>query len=864
MSALKSKGYLFLASSLCDGLEDNDIRQVTTLLLNKEANPNTLLPTYGVTPFHLVIGNDSEAFAEEVTKLFLRHGGDPNVRSVDGLTPVHVAAAWGRVPVLELLLANGGDPHYLDDDGRNPFHYAFDGKYYKAIVVLGKYCESITKEDKPTKHKITFDKLLINNGEVIAEYAALEPSNMTGENLLNEHRFDENEESRFPNVGDKYFFDFSDNSLNSANEFDINAVELRLQEEIDKEKCLVNKIIHQLSSSLKSNSKDPEISDECGRSEGNQYDISPSSILNTDDSMAYDVMEKFSLKTRMKKQSVTPRYRRKIFGQSNNNKTSLIPVYNPNDSIISKSPNLIIGKAVERDRRYLSPKVSYKESKFRTFTPCMTRNQAFRSEEFNLGKEVARSTPRRRKRLYRQYSSLRKLRKNDGLTSSENTSPDSTSSLSPDQRYLGKQNYRFNKNLAVRLHETKYDDDDAPMNSSFNENKNCVEKYNLTKDLIEGFSSKLENLEMKTVGRTERKKLRDNALQGKAAEEMKNCNVLNTFKENFNTLLSSSLKSQSYISVQEEYKYEDPDEGIAFLERRIYTLTPCKSTENCTSADQLWPQSLNLSFDRSMTNEVLRRKLINFGDNPGPITHTTRQMYLKRLINLKNGSCVPLPGENIQSRAFSKTDCCSFEVKSSLIYGDWVNHLGRFKIIEKNIFKEFSLVDPSRKWREGMNKTCFNYLLLDPRVTKDLPSCAENLAKSTIWSTFLSAIFYVGKGTRNRPYSHLKDAFDSWVSNQNPESTKIQHILNIWNGGCGVVCLHIFQNSIPVEAYTREAAMIDALGIQTLRNCKSGDYYGIAATWNAEEKRNFGRYLLYQAMQIFLHEGERQIFPQNL
>lgn len=77
-------------------------------------------------------------------------------RSVDGLTPVHVAAAWGRVPVLELLLANGGDPHYLDDEGRSPFHYAFDGKYYKAIVVLGKYCESITKEDKPTKHKITF------------------------------------------------------------------------------------------------------------------------------------------------------------------------------------------------------------------------------------------------------------------------------------------------------------------------------------------------------------------------------------------------------------------------------------------------------------------------------------------------------------------------------------------------------------------------------------------------------------------------------------------------------------------------------------------------------------------------------------
>lgn len=53
---------------------------MTTLILNKEADPNVLIPTHGITPFHLVIGNDSEIFAEEVTKLFLRHGGNPNVK----------------------------------------------------------------------------------------------------------------------------------------------------------------------------------------------------------------------------------------------------------------------------------------------------------------------------------------------------------------------------------------------------------------------------------------------------------------------------------------------------------------------------------------------------------------------------------------------------------------------------------------------------------------------------------------------------------------------------------------------------------------------------------------------------------------
>lgn len=46
------------------------------------------------------------------------------------------------------------------------------------------------------------------------------------------------------------------------------------------------------------------------------------------------------------------------------------------------------------------------------------------------------------------------------------------------------------------------------------------------------------------------------------------------FKFNNKLIAFDSFKSQSYISVQEEYRYEDPDEGLAFLERRIYTLSP--------------------------------------------------------------------------------------------------------------------------------------------------------------------------------------------------------------------------------------------------------------------------------------------------
>jgi hypothetical protein len=45
-----------------------------------DANPNVILPNQGVSPFHLGVGNESEDFALEVTRLFLQYGGNPNVR----------------------------------------------------------------------------------------------------------------------------------------------------------------------------------------------------------------------------------------------------------------------------------------------------------------------------------------------------------------------------------------------------------------------------------------------------------------------------------------------------------------------------------------------------------------------------------------------------------------------------------------------------------------------------------------------------------------------------------------------------------------------------------------------------------------
>ena len=84
-------------------------------------------------------------------------------------------------------------------------------------------------------------------------------------------------------------------------------------------------------------------------------------------------------------------------------------------------------------------------------------------------------------------------------------------------------------------------------------------------------------------------------------------------------------------------------------------------------------------------------------------------------------------------------------------------------------------------------------------------------------------------------------------------------IQDIWDVGFGVVSLHIFHGIITVEAFTREACMIEAMGLPRLTNSKAGNFYGVAASWNDKKRRLLGIYFLMKAMEVYLAEGERQI-----
>lgn len=95
-------------------------------------------------------------------------------------------------------------------------------------------------------------------------------------------------------------------------------------------------------------------------------------------------------------------------------------------------------------------------------------------------------------------------------------------------------------------------------------------------------------------------------------------------------------------------------------------------------------------------------------------------------------------------------------------------------------------------------------------------------------------------------------------------SQKLQHILSVWNAGLGVISLHVYQSIVACEAYTREAAMIDALGLDHLTNGRRGEYYGAAKRWDLGRKRAYGSFLLKKALDVLMVEGERQIKPGNL
>ncbi|XP_054985692.1 ankyrin repeat and LEM domain-containing protein 1 isoform X2 [Sorex araneus] len=238
------------------------------------------------------------------------------------------------------------------------------------------------------------------------------------------------------------------------------------------------------------------------------------------------------------------------------------------------------------------------------------------------------------------------------------------------------------------------------------------------------------------------------------------------------------------------------------------------------------------------------------GASPGPVTPFTRPHYLRRLREART-AC----GSNFSGH--------SPELAEALRTGQ----IPDAQEDEDALARQFERPDPSRRWREGVAKGSFTYLLLDPRETQDLLSRASPLSLVDRLRTFVRAIFYVGKGSRARPDAHLWEALGHHRCpvKQHPQaSPKVLRILDIWASGRGVVSLLCFQHAVAAEAYTREACLVAALGIGMLTNQKQGHFYGVAANWPHAQRCRLGVHLLHRALLIFLAEGQRELRPEDI
>lgn len=333
-----------------------------------------------------------------------------------------------------------------------------------------------------------------------------------------------------------------------------------------------------------------------------------------------------------------------------------------------------------------------------------------------------------------------------------------------------------------------------------------------------------------------------------------------------------------------EYLYTDSEQGHELIETHVPPTanTSLSSSMSTSSSEETilydWrrekenqkPQmELQEKHDervlpdtKGLTDKELRLRLVEMGESPGPISCHTRPTYMRRLRHLMQESTSQSPHPQKQLDQPPTDVGYSPEMRWALRTFE----LPDCQADEQALCQQFDQPDQNRKWREGIIKSSFNYLLLDPRVTKNLPFRSRTMTPQECFQTFVHAIFYVGKGKRSRPYSHLYEALEYFKGDKTSKKlcTKVQHILQVWKAEQGVVSLHCFQNVIPVEAFTREACMVEAIGLKMLTNQKRGDFYGVVSNWQVKKKRELGVHLLYRAMQIFLAEGERQLRPADI
>ena len=219
-----------------------------------------------------------------------------------------------------------------------------------------------------------------------------------------------------------------------------------------------------------------------------------------------------------------------------------------------------------------------------------------------------------------------------------------------------------------------------------------------------------------------------------------------------NVAICNPLDSSNASVIVEEHIYSDSAKGVHFVEWHYPPLVNQETVTDATLNEALCTSSAVVDADpnASMESEILTNELKSLGKTPGPITPTTKQVYLRQLYRLRKEQAVQVASPNRIG--------VSKELKSMMLkYPGEENDLKIASHLDRLLITHFTCPDPLKPWREGLSRKSFNYLLLDPRVTHNLP-LNESQDERKLFQRFVSSVFYIGKGKQTRPHEHLYEA----------------------------------------------------------------------------------------------------------
>ena len=118
-------------------------------------DPNYLSKA-GLSALHFAAGVESPV-GLELASLLLQYGANPNLKTSEGFTSIHLAVLWNRIDTLKLLLAAGGDPTVLDDERLSAIDYATDNDDGEALRLLlsNEFLNGVSDVDGENVHNKT-------------------------------------------------------------------------------------------------------------------------------------------------------------------------------------------------------------------------------------------------------------------------------------------------------------------------------------------------------------------------------------------------------------------------------------------------------------------------------------------------------------------------------------------------------------------------------------------------------------------------------------------------------------------------------------------------------------------------------------